>query len=297
MRLSDLDSIQNHYRPAHLTCWFERRYEEAEQDDTDDYLVLCDSSGEVHCLLAPDALGARWAERIQPGTLVDVDIDFPWERAARVPHIRRIGPAVIDEIHNGASVLPIHLVPERAQRAFEQLVAFNGSLANPFLRKFLNRVLLDPQISRGFLQATNTHCGDEADAGGLLIHSTNQLERVRVMAQQAFPRTPTAVAVTQIAYLLHDIGKVVTNHGQPTNNSANLRPQSLTSVLLQPHLYWLSTFNVKAALSLHAVFDAFDHVPAPCFRFQFRGRPIVMFCDQASTELQEGEAELETFRV
>lgn len=297
MRLIDLDPVQHHTRAAHLTCWFDGCYEEDKQGETFCYLVLRDSSGEAHCLLEGDTLGYSYGERVKPGTLVDVDIDFPTHLLVQAPRLRRIGPAVLDDVPNGAAVLPLDLVPERAHNAFKQLVDFNASLVNPFLRKFVNRVLLDPQISRGFLQATNTHCGDASDAGGLLIHSTNQLEKVKVMAQQAFPRTPTAVAVTQIAYLLHDIGKVITNHGQPTNNSSALRPQSLTSVLLQPHLFWLSCFNVKAALALQAVFDSFDHLPAPGFRFQFRGGPIVQFCDQASMEVQQEGAELETFRV
>ena len=281
MRLIDLDSLPRPSRPVRLTCWFDSYIEKREEDATL-YLVLRDSSGEQDCLLDNDSLGAGFGQRLPANCLVDVDLEFLPHLPRNIPRIRCIAPAAIERIGSAAAVLPLDEVPERARPAFQKLIEFNDSLRNPFLRGFVNRVLLDPQISLGFLKATNTRCGDAADTGGLLIHSTDQLDAVGVAARQAFPRTPTAVVLTQIAYLFHDLGKVVTHHGSYCSPQRTLRPSSLTSILLQPHLYWLSRFDVKAALAIQTVLDAFDHVPAPGYRFQFGGTPIVQACDMAS---------------
>lgn len=281
MRLIDLDSLPHPYRPVRLTCWFDGYIEEQDEAATL-YLVLRDSSGEKHCLLDNDSLGAHFGQRLPTHCLVEVDLESLSHLPRNIPRIRCIAPAAIERIECAAAVLPIDEVPERARPAFQKLIEFNDSLRNPFLRGFVNRVLLDPQISLGFLKATNTRCGDAADAGGLLIHSTDQLDAVGLAARQAFPRTPTAVSITQIAYLFHDLGKVITHHGTNRSPQRNLRSASLTSILLQSHLYWLSRFNVKAALAIQTVLDAFDHVPAPGYRFQFGGTPIVQAGDMAS---------------
>lgn len=293
MRLADLDSLNPMPRSVRVTACFSGYFEENDEDATL-YLVLRDSSGEQYCLLDNESLGADYGHRLTMNALVDIDLERVRDLRRGQYRIRAIAPTDLDHIDNAAALLPLAEVPERAHRAFRKLIAFTGSLRNPFLRRFVNRVLLDPQIRLAFLKAGDGPGDEHQDPGGLLMRSTDQLDRVGDAARQVFPRTPTAVAVTQIAYLFHDIGKVVTHYGNASGTRQGLRSASLTSILMQPHLYWLSRLNVRAALAMQTVFDAFDHIPAPGYRFQFPGTPIVLACAQGSPD---GPVETSTFQL
>lgn len=194
----------------------------------------------------------------------------------------------VDEIHNGAALLPRDRCSQDAQTAFDTLLAFNESIPNPILKFFLSRVLLDPAIGAPLMTAKASHGYHHAGSGGLLMHSTDLLKEAGDLAAKAFPDSPDAVTITQLGYLLHDIGKVVTHAlGAP---HSDLRHEFVTIQLLGTHLAWLNRRYPEAANALQLILD---HCTMPARHRgigKFLGADIVIWCDQLSTARDHGSA-------
>lgn len=247
-------------------------------------LRIEDASGANDHIIATDGLDAI-AAIPRPG-LIKIKLKARPGGLDLYASLIAIREAAIDEIRNGAAMLPGSWCSREARDALLTLVDFNESIPNTALKSFLTGVLLDPNIGIPLLTATASRTYHHAQPGGLLIHSTDLLKEAGDLARKAFPDSDDAVTVTQLGYLFHDLGKVITHAAGSV--STDLRHEFMTLQLLGPHLRRLMIEHPHAATALQLILE---HCALPAKHrgiAKFVGADIVIWCDQLSTARDHG---------
>lgn len=219
--------------------------------DSRQQLVLEDSEGSV--------LGFVWPERrslistVAAGTPVEVQGTvqlFNGQPQLRIQQLNGLQP---DQVECAAELLPYRRCPAEARDALKCLIAFERSLPDP-LGGFLRRVLLDPAIGIPLLRCRASVDHHHAQVGGLLLHSTSALDIAANLARWALPIDALAPAMTQLGYLLHDIGKLrsVGESRRPLHGLV-VRHEIHSLMLLAPHLQWLESQDADLGAALQYV--------------------------------------------
>lgn len=131
------------------------------------------------------------------------------------------------------------LVELRATPVYLSLRSLETGLPDP-LRRFLQRVLLDQAIGPKLATCRASGRHHHAEVGGLLRHSLECLDLIAAMVRRTLPGDTDSIAIAQLAYFLHDIGKirtVGTDHRPPMHHV--IRHETHNLLLLAEHLAWL----------------------------------------------------------
>lgn len=214
-------------------------------------LVLEDSEGSV--------LGFVWPERrslisaVAAGTPVEVQGTvqlFNGQPQLRIQQLNALQP---DQVQCAAELLPHRRCPAEARDALKCLIDFERSLPEP-LGGFLRRVLLDPGIGVPLLRCRASVAHHHSQVGGLLLHSTSALDIAANLGRWALPADPLAPAMTQLGYLLHDLGKLrsVGESSRPLHGLV-IRHEIHSLMLLAPHLKWLESHDADLAAALQYI--------------------------------------------
>lgn len=202
-----------------------------------------------------------WPEHQQ--SVGPLTLRVPVTVRARVRHfetrfqlqVRELQAAVPSDIRSVSALLPCSYHLRAASDALGRLHALEASLPPP-LQDFLKSVLLDPRIGPPLLRCRGSESHHHAYPGGLLVHSTDMLEAAATMAQASLGRDPLAVPMTQLGYLLHDLGKLksVGESGRPIDPFV-LRHETMTLELLAPHLARLDAKDRELGLGLRYILE------------------------------------------
>ena len=214
-------------------------------------LVLEDCEGSV--------LGQAWPEHrrlissVAAGTPVEVQATvglFNGQPQLRIQQLNALQP---DQVECAAELLPYRRCPAEARDALKCLIDFERSLPEP-LGGFLRRVLLDPAIGVPLLRCRASVAHHHAQVGGLLLHSTSALDIAANLGRWALPADPLAPAMTQLGYLLHDLGKLrsVGESSRPLHGLV-IRHEIHSLMLLAPHLKWLECQDVDLGTALQYI--------------------------------------------
>ncbi|MBX6421247.1 MAG: hypothetical protein IRZ06_09615 [Nevskia sp.] len=216
-------------------------------------LLLDDASGCVPALVWSERLARCEALRVP--AIVSVTgtvVAYGEQLQIRVEQVRGLEA---HEVEIASRLLPRRHTPPAAHGALEALVAFHARLRPAVLSRFLDRVLLDPAIALPWLRCRASQRHHHAYPGGLLVHSVTPLDLVAHAVVQGGETDPDAIALTQVAYLLHDLGKLRTVGEERPPLGYGLRHEHQTLVLLEPHLAWLRGRWPQGAQVLDAVLD------------------------------------------
>lgn len=163
-------------------------------------------------------------------------------------------------------------------RNYGLLRALEVSLPQP-LRGFLARVLLDPGIGSPFLACRASGRHHHAGQGGLVAHSLENLDLIGATVKRTLPVDPVSVAIAQIGYLLHDVGKIRTvgASDRPALHHV-VRHETHNLLLLAPHLEWLrgQAAEVHAGLCYVLEYVATPATSRPRARY-FPAEVVVQF--------------------
>lgn len=160
-----------------------------------------------------------------------------------------------DQVDLAAALLPRRRCPEIAHASLDRLITLERDLPVP-LNGFLRQVLLDPDIGIPFLRCRASVRHHHAYPGGLLVHSTEQLELAASIMVRALPDDIWAPHIARLGYLLHDIGKVRSvGETRRAEHGLVLRHETIGSDLLAPHLRWLEHRDGELAIALRYVFE------------------------------------------
>lgn len=226
-------------------------------------------------------------ERVPSKTPAHIQADlyirrFQGEVIANLQAIRELDA---NEVGNAAALLPLDRCPSGARPALAKLVAFVESLEPKMLRDFLNRVLLDPRIGGSIATCKGSQRHHHREEGGLLTHSVEVMEIAGDMARARLD--PVECAITQIAALLHDLGKL------RTVGAGTVRPihyllashEAQTSRLLDPHMEWLRERDPALAAGLDYTLGFLERSPSERGQAQFLAGELVQAADRMSAAL------------
>lgn len=151
------------------------------------------------------------------------------------------------------------------------------------LRKFLARILLDPEIAPAFVSCRASGRYHHSERGGLLQHSVENLDLVARMIGSTIPGDRLSVGIGQLGYLLHDIGKIRTVGAvQRPPLSWAVRHETHNLLLLAPHLEWLRSADSDAYAALVYVLE-YVAMPAKAReRARYFPAEAVVMADQCS---------------
>lgn len=189
------------------------------------------------------------------------------------------------EIGNAAALLAWEPCSASARPALAKLVDFVGGLEPELLRQFLNRVLTDPRVASSITTCKGSFKHHHHESGGLLAHSVEVMEIAGDMAGARL--NPLEKAITQVAALLHDLGKL------RAVGSGSIRPthyllvshESQTTRMLDPHLEWLRDRSPQIAAGLDYTLEFLAQHPAERGRALFLAGDLVCAADRMSAAL------------
>lgn len=190
------------------------------------------------------------------------------------------------EIGNAAVLLAWETCSANARPALVKLVDFVDRLEPEILRQFLNRVLMDPRVAssittcKGSLKHYHHH-----EPGGLLTHSVEVMEIAGDMAGERL--NTLEKAITQVAALLHDLGKlraVGSGSIRPTHYLL-VRHEAQTTRMLDPHIEWLRARSPQIAAGLDYTLEFLGQHPAERGRALFLAADLVCAADRMSAAL------------
>jgi len=168
--------------------------------------------------------------------------------------VHALTPVNPDHLSSATALLPRNCCPEAALPAFNQLSRLEQTLPDP-LDGFLRRVLLDPAIGISFLRCRASVAHHHAFVGGLLVHSTEMLDQAFEMTHRILPEDAWSPYLTQLGYLLHDLGKLRTvGELRRPRYALVLRHEFVSLEMLAPHLAWLEQRNGELAMALRYLF-------------------------------------------
>ncbi|PPK72522.1 putative helicase [Methylobacter tundripaludum] len=148
----------------------------------------------------------------------------------------------------------------------------------PILRSWLSDLFANTQLSLPFAQVPASHNHHHSHAGGLLLHSVECAEWVEQVATRTL--NPKEAALSVIAALLHDFGKIETMNEKGFSQFVSHEVLSLT--LLEPSLITLQAqwpqgaYALRQMLSWSTFSEKFPKFP---------GALLVKMADQYSTSL------------
>lgn len=226
-------------------------------------------------------------DRVPSKTLAPIQADlyvrrFQGEVIANLQAIRELDA---HEVGNAAALLPFDRCPSGARLALAKLVTFVESLEPQMLRDFLNRVLLDPRIGGSIATCKGSQRHHYREEGGLLTHSVEVMEIAGDMARSRLD--PVECSITQIAALLHDLGKL------RTVGAGTVRPvhyllashEAQTSRRLDPHMEWLRGRDPALAAGLDYTLGFLARSPSERGQAQFLAGELVQASDRMSAAL------------
>lgn len=149
----------------------------------------------------------------------------------------------VDDIENGAALLPRAECAKPALPALNKLIDFNANIRNPVLKSFLNRVLLDDLIANTLMTESAGMASAHPYRGGLLSHATEWFGEAERMASQMFPNyrydptEETTVSLMLLTYLFHDLHPALMRDLKV--DLSDYYYGVMTAKLLEPHLDWL----------------------------------------------------------
>ncbi|MBN8735372.1 MAG: HD domain-containing protein [Xanthomonadales bacterium] len=207
---------------------------------------------------------------------------FHGETIANLQAVRELDA---HEVDNGAALLAWEACSVNARPALGKLADFVDQLEPKLLRQFLNRVLTDPRIASSITTCKGSFKHHHHEPGGLLAHSVEVMEIAGDMAGARL--NPLEKAMTQVAALLHDLGKV------RAVGSGNIRPthyllvshESQTIRMLDPHLEWLRDRSPQIAAGLDYTLEFLAKHPAERGRALFLAGDLVCAADRMSAAL------------
>lgn len=162
--------------------------------------------------------------------------------------------------------------------ALDRLWAIIQRIPVPILRDWLIDVFANTEVSLLFAQVPASHNHHHSHAGGLLLHSVECAEWVEQVATRTL--NPKEAALSVIAALLHDFGKIETMCGKGFSQLVSHECLSLT--LLEPSLVTLQAqwpqgaYALRQMLSWSTFSEKFPKLP---------GALLVKMADQYSTSL------------
>lgn len=211
-------------------------------------------------------------------------------------YIRRLGTLVIGdlraihqisepEIDNAARLLSVSECPTAAQPALQALARVVADLAPDALRRFVHRVLLDPRVADSILTCRASQRHHHAEPGGLLQHSVEVMQLCHAIGHGRL--SAMELAITQVAALLHDIGKIRTvgaHHVRPVHYKL-VRHETQTNRMLDGHLEWLRARAPHIAAGLDYTLDFLAQPRAERGHARFIGADMVAYADRISAGL------------
>ena len=207
---------------------------------------------------------------------------FHGEIIANLQAIRELD---VHEIGNAAALLSWETCSASARPALAKLADFVVGLEPEILRQFLNRVLNDPRVASGITTCKGSLKHHHHEPGGLLAHSVEVMEIAGDMAGARL--NPLEKAITQVAALLHDLGKVrAVGSGsiRPTHYLL-VRHEAQTARMLDPHLEWLRDRSPQIAAGLDYTLEFLAQHPAERGRALFLAGDLVCAADRMSAAL------------
>lgn len=189
------------------------------------------------------------------------------------------------EIDNAAALLIRGDCPAAARPALAKLVDFVGALEPSLLRQFLNRVLADPRIAPGITTCRGSQKHHHREQGGLLRHSVEVMEIAGDMASERL--SPSEKAITQVAALLHDFGKLRAIGSGTTRPTHYLlvSHEAQTTRMLDPHIEWLRDRSPQIAAALDYTLEFLGKHVVARGRAMFIGADLVSAADRMSAAL------------
>ena len=190
------------------------------------------------------------------------------------------------EVTNAAAMQCLDTCPAGAHASLGKLVDFVDTLQPEPLCAFLNRVLLDPRIAPTLTTCKGSQKHHHRESGGLLTHSVEAMEIAGDMARSRL--SPLEQSITQVAALLHDLGKL------RSVGSGAARPvhyllashESQTMRLLDPHLEWLRTCAPDIAAGLEYTLSFLALPPSGRGQAHFLAGELIIAADHMSAALQ-----------
>lgn len=159
-----------------------------------------------------------------------------------------------EHLVSATALLPRRRCPDAALPALERLVRLERDLPAP-LNEFLRRVLLDSRISLAFLRCRASVSHHHSSIGGLLVHSTEMLDLAQEITHRIIPDDEWSPYLAQLAYLLHDLGKLKSvGELRRPEHALIVSHEFLTIEMLAPHLGWLEQHDARMAVALRHVF-------------------------------------------
>jgi hypothetical protein len=161
----------------------------------------------------------------------------------------------------------------------------------PVLRAFLARVLFDPAIGPSFLACRASGEHHHSGIGGLVQHSVENLDLIATMVQRTLPNDTASVALAQLGYLFHDIGKIHTVGAvrrPPLHNVVRHEIHNL--LVLAPHLEWLRQKDFRLHAGLVYILDYLATPEAARSRPRYFPAEVVAQFDQWSAAAFSGRS-------
>lgn len=251
-------------------------------------LQLDDVTGSIRAMVWPNAARAIGPLPPMP-CFVEVTGRPRWFNDELILDVHQLHRIEADQIASGVLLMPKGICPDIALPALRDLVEFHGLIESPDLRSFVARVLHDEAVVESLLRCPASRRQHHAYPGGLLVHSASPLGLVKTMAEERVGDDPESVEVTQVAYLFHGLGKVVSLRNTPCERMAYLRHGFLTIQILAPHIKWLSARSPRLAAMLSDVFDVIDQPPSTRRRASIAGADVVMWVAQHTASLSAGQ--------
>ncbi|MHB8385269.1 MAG: hypothetical protein ACYDDA_15430 [Acidiferrobacteraceae bacterium] len=239
-------------------------------------LTLADATGSV--------LGFVWPEhrehvQIPPvGRPVQVEASVRFHEGRPQLCITRLSGLDADQVAVASDVI---CAPSQ-KRTHDLLRSLELSLPQP-LRGFLVRVLLDPAIGSPFLACRASGQHHHPEQGGLMVHSLENLDLIGATVRRTLPDDPVSVAIAQIGYLLHDVGKIRTvgASARPALHHV-VRHETHSLLLLAPHLEWLRSQSAEVHAALAYVLEYLATPAASRSRARYFPAEVVVQFDQWS---------------
>lgn len=236
-----------------------------------------------------ETIGYAWSgctafdliETIDAQDMPCIEVSGRVNRLNQQSSIRITSLYLINAAHtqNGALLIPRAATPKAAINAMSWLVQFMDAMDNDALRDFLSSILLDPDIGIPFVKSRASDNNHHAYPGGLLVHSVEVARLVEINGHQ-LGLSDDEILITQVAALIHDLGKVNTVGGSnPRPMPTKLfRHEVQTIHLISPYLQKLNqTAPVQVWILTHLL-DRFIGSKGT-YHSQFIGEDLVHYAD------------------
>lgn len=215
-------------------------------------LTLEDATGRATGFVWPEARSATNC----PSTPSPVSAQATVQIFEGKPQLKlhSVAPAHPSSVASATGLFSRRRCPDVALPALDRLARLEQDLPAP-LDGFLREVLLDAQIGLPFLRCRASVRHHHANVGGLLVHSTEMLDLANEITQRIIPDDQWSPYLAQLAYLLHDMGKLksVGELRRPMY-ALVVRHEMMTIEMLAPHLRWLEERAAHLAVALRYVF-------------------------------------------